>query len=257
MREAVPVLAGSRFVSPRLTSEVADRLRTALRASASGGKLDVRPHGDEHGEWWVVSDPEPAWLAGPPGPDHVPGVGQASISLARATARRPVGTLLDLGTGCGVQVLHATRHAARITATDLSPRALALAEATFTLNGLDVELLSGPWFEPVSGRRFDQVVSDPPFVIGPGRVDHVHRDPGLAGDAGSEVVVRGLAGHLTPGGTGQVLASWLHPRTGTWADRVTSWLSTEGVDAWVVQRDEIGAALLAAAHDEPADPTEA
>lgn len=205
--------------------------------------LDVRPHGDEHGEWWVVSDPEPAWLAEPPKPDHVPGVGQASISLARATTRRSAGTLLDLGTGCGVQVLHAARHAGLITATDPSPRAIALAGTTFALNELDVELLAGPWFQPVAGRRFDQVVSNPPFVIGPARVDHVYRDSGLPGDAGSELIVRALPDHLADGGTGQVLASWLHPRAGDWADRVACWLPTAGIDAWVIQRDVADPAL--------------
>lgn len=209
--------------------------------SPEGGRLraelELRPYGDEHGDWWVLSDPEPARLGEPHGPDHVPGVGQASISLARATTRRPVHSLLDLGTGCGVQALHAARHAGRITATDIAPRALALAKSTFALNELDVELLAGPWFEPVAGRRFDQVVSNPPFVVGPARIQHVYRDCGLAGDSGSELVVRALPGHLSDGGIAQVLASWLHPRSGDWADRVGCWLPEHGVDAWVLQRD--------------------
>lgn len=211
---------------------------SALRAA-----LDVRPHGDDHGEWWVVSDLDPDWTGRPPGVEHVTGVGQASISLARATVRRPVGTLLDLGTGCGVQSLHAARHAGRLTATDLAPRALAMAEATFALNELEVELLAGPWFEPVAGRRFDQIVSNPPFVVGPARVEHVYRDSGLGGDAASELVVRALPQHLAEGGTGQVLASWLHRRSGSWVDRVASWLPAEGVDAWVIQRDVADPAL--------------
>lgn len=205
--------------------------------------LDVRPHGDEHGEWWVVSDVEPAWLSGPPDPEQVLGVGHASVSLIRATARRPAGTLLDLGTGCGVQALHAARHAARITATDVSSRALAMAAATFALNELDVELLRGRWFDPLADRRFDQVVSNPPFVVGPPGVDRVYRDSGLAGDAGSELVLRRLPGHLTDGGTGQLLASWLHLRGQRWQDRVSSWLPASGADAWVVQRDVADPAL--------------
>lgn len=207
--------------------------------------LDVRPHGDEHGEWWVVSDVEHGrdGGSGQPGPEQVLGVGQASVSLIRATARRPVGTLLDLGTGSGVQALHATRHAARVSASDVSSRALAIAASTFALNELDIELLRGRWFEPVAGRRFDQVVSNPPFVVGPPRVDHVYRDSGLAGDAASELVLRQLPEQLADGGTGQVLASWLHVRGQAWQDRVTSWLPEAGVDAWVVQRDVADPAL--------------
>ncbi|HEX2299421.1 MAG TPA: methyltransferase [Pseudonocardiaceae bacterium] len=199
--------------------------------------LDVRPHSDDNGDWWVVSDIEPAWRNELPAPDHVPGIGPASISLARAMIRRPVGTLLDLGTGCGIQALCAARHTGRITATDVAPRALALAEATFALNEVDVELLAGPWFEPVTGRRFDQVVSNPPFVVGPARVGHVYRDSGLSGDSASELLLRALPTHLTEGGTAQVLASWLHPDSGDWSERVASWLPAAGVDAWVVQRD--------------------
>lgn len=225
---AVAPLPVDRAVAAGLLARDGDTVRAAL---------DVRPHGDEHGEWWVVSD------GAVPDPEQVLGVGQASISLVRATARRPVGTLLDLGTGCGVQALHAARHAGRITATDVSGRALAMAAATFALNDLDIELLAGRWFDPVADRRFDQVVSNPPFVVGPPRVDHVYRDSGLAGDAGSELVLRRLPDHLVDGGTGQLLASWLHRRGQPWQDRVTSWLPEAGVDAWVVQRDVADPAL--------------
>ncbi|WP_019815517.1 DUF7782 domain-containing protein, partial [Saccharomonospora saliphila] len=181
--------------------------------------------------------------AGRPAPrEHVLGVGHASLSLVRATSRRPVGTLLDLGTGNGVQALHASRHAERITATDVSPRALALARATFDLNGLDVELLEGEWFDPVARRRFDQIVCNPPFVVGPPRVDYVYRDSGLAGDDASALVVRQLPGFLTEGGTGHLLASWLHVRGQDWADRVSRWLPP-GTDAWFVQRDIADPAL--------------
>jgi methylase of polypeptide subunit release factors len=199
--------------------------------------LDVRPHGDEDSSWWVIADQDSEQRGGPVPADHVLGVGHASISLARATARRKVGTLLDLGTGCGVQALHASRHADRVTATDLSERALALAAGTFRLNELDVELARGEWFAPVRGRRFDQVVCNPPFVVGPPRVDYVYRDSGLGGDDASALVVRQMPSFLAEGGVGQLLASWLHVRGQDWSDRVSSWLPRGGVDAWFVQRD--------------------
>ena len=83
-----------------------------LRRAGDGwaAALDLRPHGaDEGGEWWVLSDLD----ARRQERDHVTGVGGASLTLASATPRTPVGTVLDLGTGCGVQALHASRHAAR------------------------------------------------------------------------------------------------------------------------------------------------
>jgi methylase of polypeptide subunit release factors len=201
--------------------------------------LDVRPYQDR---WWVIADLDSDLRGGTVPADHVLGVGHASVSLARATARRPAGSLLDVGTGCGVQALHASTHAASVTATDVSPRALALARGTLRLNEVDAELLEGEWFAPVAGRRFDQIVCNPPFVVGPARVDHTYRDSGLAGDDASALVVRRMPEHLAEGGVGQLLASWLHRAGEDWAERVTSWLPA-GVDAWIVQRDVADPAL--------------
>lgn len=201
--------------------------------------FDVRPHADEDGSWWVISDLEPEhrrWLHRELPTDHVLGIGQASMSLVRATSRRQVDSLLDLGTGNGVQALHGSRHAGRVTATDVSERALAIAAGTFALNGLDVELARGEWFAPVARRRFDQIVCNPPFVVGPAQVDFTYRDSGLAGDDASALVVRQLPGFLEPGGTGHVLASWLHRDGEDWTDRVSGWVPP-GTDAWFVQRD--------------------
>ncbi|MHA6619035.1 DUF7782 domain-containing protein [Pseudonocardia sp. DLS-67] len=200
--------------------------------------LDLRPHGDDEGDWWVLSDLD----ARRQERDHVTGVGAASLTLAAATVRRPVGALLDLGTGCGVQALHAGRHARAVTATDVAPRALAMAGATFALSGVDVELVEGPWLEPVAGRRFDQIVSNPPFVPGPARVDYVYRDSGQDGDAALAALLHALPGHLEPGGVAQLLGSWLHVRGEDWPDRVRSWLP-DGVDAWIVQREVSDPAL--------------
>jgi methylase of polypeptide subunit release factors len=225
-----------------------------LRATDSTGgtgaglvaALDVRPHGDDAGAWWVVSDLEPGRAVGqhePPSADHVLGVGHASLSLASATLRRPVRRLLDLGTGCGVQALHAARHAERVLATDVNPRALALAAGTFALSGVDVELRGGSWLEPVAGERFDQIITNPPFVAGPPRVRHTYRDSGMAGDGVAARLVGSLPGLLTEGGVAQLLACWLHVRGQDWTQRVESWLPDGGVDAWFVQREVADPAL--------------
>jgi methylase of polypeptide subunit release factors len=208
------------------------------RGGGWAAALDLRPYGEPGADWWVLSDLDVRRQRR----DHVTGVGAASVTLAAATARRPAGTLLDLGTGCGVQALHGSRFAARLTATDVAPRALAMARATFTLNELDVELLTGPWLEPVAGRRFDRIVSNPPFVPGPPRVDYVYRDSGQGGDAALAALLRRLPEHLEPGGVAQLLGSWLHVRGEDWPDRVREWLPA-GVDAWIVQREVAEPAL--------------
>ncbi|MHC1563119.1 DUF7782 domain-containing protein [Actinomycetospora sp. C-140] len=236
--------------------EVADAVAAGLLSEEDGGvsaALDLRPHGDaalpDAPPWWVLSDLEVGPALRTAGREHVLGTGAASLSLARATVRRPVDALLDVGTGCGVQVLHASGHAARMTATDVSERALAMARATFALSGVDAEVLAGPWLEPVAGRRFDQIVSNPPFVPGPPQVEHVYRDAGLGGDGASALLVGALPAHLTEGGVAQLLASWLITSE-DWTERPQAWLaeaarsaSPGGLDAWVVQRDVADPAL--------------
>ncbi len=223
-------------LAPLDPADVPELLRPAGGGWAAA--LDLRPYADDDGEWWVLSDLDLRRQER----EHVTGVGAASLTLAAATDRRPVGALLDLGTGCGVQALHAPRHARAVTATDVAPRALALARATFALNALDVELLEGPWLAPVAGRRFDRIVSNPPFVPGPARVDYVYRDSGRAGDDALATLVADLPAHLEPGGVAQLLGSWLHVKGEDWPDRVRSWLPA-GVDAWIVQREVADPAL--------------
>ncbi len=122
------------------------------------------------GNRWVLSDLDGSMRTRPTADDHVIGVGHASLSLLQGTPTRPVGTVLDVGTGCGIQALRAADYAGTVTATDVNPRATDLTAATAALNGLDFEILEGSWFEPVAGRTFDQIVANPPFVCqrGPG-----------------------------------------------------------------------------------------
>ena len=73
---------------------------------------------------------------------------------------------LDLGTGCGAIALALKRNRsdAHITAVEASAAALVVAKRNVARLGLDVELLHGRWLGPVAGRRFDLVVSNPPYI---------------------------------------------------------------------------------------------
>ncbi|MCP2316074.1 Methyltransferase small domain-containing protein [Nocardia amikacinitolerans] len=236
-REVAAALAPvdvDRAVAAGLLERHGDEVRAAL---------DLRPLDAGEGNRWILSDLDDSMCRRTLTEDHVLGVGHASLSLLRATPTRPVGSVLDLGTGCGVQAVHAASYARTVTATDVNPRALWLAEATAALNGLDIELLEGSWFEPVAGRRFDQVVANPPFVVGPARIEHTYRDSGLALDGASRLVVSRAPELLAPGGTAAMLAAWVHVDGEDWRQRVSSWLPAHGVDAWVVQRDVADPAL--------------
>jgi hypothetical protein len=202
-------------------------------------RVDLRPYGTDDGNLWVLADLTPG-LDGTTnrvGTDHVLGISPAATSLAQLTVRVPVESALDLGTGCGVQSLHLTGHAARVVATDVNRRALWLAGLNAELNGVSIDLREGSLYDPVAGERFDLVVTNPPFVISPGIGDRlVYRDSGIPGDGVVEHIVRGLPHHLSPEGFGQVLANWAIVRDRPWDERLGEWLG-DGCDAWVVQRE--------------------
>src|SRR5215475_2339464 len=212
-----------------LHAGLVERTPDGLRAG-----LDLEPYGDD---WWVVSDLPSDRRPGPLRSDHVLGVGNASTTLADSVIRRPVDSALDLGTGCGVQALRLSTHARRVTATDLSPRALRFAATTAALAGYEWDLREGDLTEPVNGERFDLIVSNPPFVAGPGVTTHTYRDSGRAGDAVCAELAAAAANLLNPNGVMQFLGNWLHVRGEDWAERVAGWFTGSGLDVWVIERE--------------------
>ncbi len=221
------------LVEPLCALGLLDRAGGEVRAL-----IDVRPYATEDRDLWVASDLTPG-LDGRPAAvpsDHVLGISSAATSLAQLTVRRPVGRALDLGTGCGVQALHLATHAEHVVATDVNRRALWLTGLNAALNRTTVELREGSLFAPVPGERFDLVATNPPFVISPATEEPlVYRDSGLPGDRVVEQIVREVPGHLTEGGTAQVLANWLVVDGQGWEERLAGWM--HGCDAWVVQRE--------------------
>lgn len=211
--------------------------------------VDLAPYAaeDDAGplHWWIASDLSELATGAPLSPEHVLGVGGASLTLARITPRAPVGRVLDLGCGGGIQAMHASRHAEHVVATDLSERALAFAAFNAALNGIELDLRRGSLLEPVAGEVFDLVVSNPPFVITPRAGDDEHdpwtyRDGGRAGDTLLAELLAQLPAHLAPGASAVMLGNWeitdeedgfAHPRA--WLEPALA----DGVDAWVLQRD--------------------
>jgi len=174
--------------------------------------LDLRPCSEADGpDWWLLSDLGADVRPGPLRPDHVLGVGQAATTLAQATVREPAARALDVGTGSGVQALHLSRHCRSITATDLSGRALSFAAANAALNDQCWQLRQGSLLEPVAGERYDLVVCNPPFIVGPGFSPDdggfSYRDSGLVADSVCQRLIEQLPDRLTEGGTGQLLAN--------------------------------------------------
>ena len=133
-------------------------------------------------------------------------------ALARLAPGAPA--ILDLGTGSGAiaLTLACERPEARVCATEASAAALEVARANAGALGCAgrVELLEGSWFAPIEGRRFDLVVSNPPYVAaGDPHLSQgdLRFEPEAALTDGSpdglgalRAVVSGAALHLEPGG---------------------------------------------------------
>jgi release factor glutamine methyltransferase len=91
------------------------------------------------------------------------------LIVERALERLPQGhaRLLDMGTGSGaiaVAVAH-TRPDADVSALDVSPDALAVAQANAAANGARVRFLHSSWFDALAaGETFDVIASNPPYI---------------------------------------------------------------------------------------------
>ncbi|MGY1499524.1 HemK2/MTQ2 family protein methyltransferase [Streptomyces sp. QTS52] len=96
---------------------------------------------------------------------------QTDTRLLRQAIRREgvsEGTdVLDLGTGSGMLAVEAARLGGRVTAVDISWRALATARLNALLNGQSLRVRHGDLASAVPGRRFDLVISNPPYVPAP------------------------------------------------------------------------------------------
>jgi release factor glutamine methyltransferase len=132
-----------------------------------------------------------------------------------ALERLPQGhaRLLDMGTGSGaiaVAVAH-TRPDADVTALDVSPDALAVAQANAAANGARVRFLHSSWFDALAAeeKTFDVIASNPPYIAaadehlaqGDLRFEPVgaltdHAD----GLSALRIIILGSPRHLVPGG---------------------------------------------------------
>lgn len=228
----------------KISDAVAEGLLLASEDGADHVRaaVDLRPYSESGGpDWWVLADLGADVRPGALDAEHVLGIGSAATTLAQATIRPPAKRALDLGTGCGIQALHLSRHCDQITATDLSRRALSFAATTAALNDQEWDLRQGSLLEPVANELFDLIVCNPPFIVGPGFTPGTdgfsYRDSGLAGDAVCARLIREMPLQLAPGGTAQLLANWIITADEPWQGRLQGWLPTAGVDVWVWQRE--------------------
>src|SRR5919202_4410519 len=87
--------------------------------------------------------------------------------VLRAEPLRPGAAVLDVGTGSGALAITAALCGARATAVDVSRRALMTARLNARRHGVRIRARRGDLFAAVGARRFDAIVSNPPYVPSP------------------------------------------------------------------------------------------
>jgi len=164
----------------------------------------------------------------------------------------PSSSVVDICTGSGLLALTAARSGAKtVMAVDVSRRAVLATRLNALLNGVSVEAVRGDLFGPFAGRRFDVIVSNPPYVPaihdalptgGPSRAWDAGRD----GRALLDRICVEAPAHLRPGGRLLLVHSDVCD-----AERTVALLAAQGLEADVIARERgpLGP-LLAARRDE-------
>jgi len=147
------------------------------------------------------------------GPDVLVPRPETELLVEAAVARldsHPAPAILDLGAGSGAVALAIASElpTAVVTGVDASAAALETARRNARDSGLErVRFLQGDWYGPCAGRRFDAIVSNPPYLAASDphlpALSHEPVAALVAGPTGLEALQRIISGapaHLLPGG---------------------------------------------------------
>lgn len=147
----------------------------------------------------------------------------------------PRATVLDVCTGSGILAITAALRGARgVTAVDCSRRAVVTTRLNARLNHVKVRAVRGDLYAPLGDRRFDAIVSNPPYVpaqtatlpdAGPRRA----WDAGADGRAFLDRLIAGAPDHLRPGGFLLIVTSSILGTARTLADMEAAGLAAEVV----------------------------
>ena len=148
----------------------------------------------------------------------------------------PGSSVLDLCTGSGALAIAAARAGAGdVTAVDVSRRSVLAVRLNAARNRARVRTVRGDLFAPLEGRRFDLIVSNPPYL--PSDDELPDRGPSRAWEGGGDGrvfidrIVAEAAGHLTPHGRLLMIHSSV---CGT--EETLTRLEAAGLEAGVIER---------------------
>jgi len=191
------------YLEQPLSDAELNRLNAALQRRASGEPLAYIT-----GRWWfwdLELEVAPCTLI--PRPDT-----ELLVEQALQLALPAKAAVLDLGTGTGAiaLTLASQRPEWQVTAVDFSPDAVALAERNRSrLKLVNASVLQSDWYQAVACKRFDLIISNPPYIDG----DDPHLQQGdvryeplsalVAADDGLadiRLICAQAPAHLQPGG---------------------------------------------------------
>lgn len=214
----------------------AERFRSLVAARAGGRPLAYII--GEHEFWSLPLTVTPDTLI--PRPDT-----ETLVETALACSLPEQARVLDVGTGSGAVALALAheRPGWRVTGSELSPGALAVAGDNARALDLNVTFVEGDGLNPFEGERWDLIVSNPPYIrdedphLLQGDLRHEPRGALAAGTNGLDVIrplVARAPQHLNPGG-------WLLLEHGyDQADAVAELLADAGFRDCFMQRDLTG-----------------
>ncbi|MEE9564548.1 MAG: HemK2/MTQ2 family protein methyltransferase [Candidatus Hydrothermarchaeaceae archaeon] len=111
--------------------------------------------------------------------------------------------VLDMGTGCGIQGIIASKIGATVTSSDISEEALKCARKNAELNGTDITFVKSDLFGDIE-EEFDLIMFNPPYLpTEPLDYDDELKTSWDGGDTGREITdrfIEGLKDHLTKNG---------------------------------------------------------
>ena len=171
----------------------------------------------------------------------------AVLDWAKLRDGRPL-QIIDIGTGSGIVAVCLAKQleSAQLTAVDVSPQALAVAERNAAKHGVieRIRLLESDLFAQLGDATFDAIVSNPPYIatselatLDAGVRDHepaVALDGGADGTSVIERLVAAAAQRLRPGG---LLAMEISPMI---ADRVQRLLAESPLEPLPLLKDLAG-----------------
>ncbi|MBU2560445.1 methyltransferase [archaeon] len=120
--------------------------------------------------------------------------------------------VLDMGTGCGIQGIIASKMGGVVASSDISDAALKCAGKNAKLNSANMTFAKSDLFRDIKG-EFDLVMFNPPYLPAePGTLDDMAERSLAGGKTGSEITMqflKELKNHLSPDGRALLVTSTL------------------------------------------------